>query len=57
VQTRPTDLVDLSIGQADCAGQSDSFNEAEHIRPNFNGQKNNFAEISNKIYLDFKHHI
>jgi hypothetical protein len=44
MQAGPTNLMDAPIGQADCASQLDAFNEAKHIRPNFNGKKNNFAE-------------
>jgi hypothetical protein len=36
--------MDEPIGQTDCAGQSDAFNKAKHIRPDFNSQKNNFAD-------------
>jgi hypothetical protein len=45
MQTGPTNFVDVPIGQTDCAGQLDSFNKPKHIRPNFNGQKNNSAEV------------
>jgi hypothetical protein len=40
VQTGPTNLMDVPIGQTDCAGQLDAFHKAEYIRPNFNRQKN-----------------
>jgi hypothetical protein len=40
MQAGPTNLVDVPIGQTDCAGQFDAFYKAEHIRPNFNSQKN-----------------
>jgi hypothetical protein len=44
VQTGPTNFLDAPIGQTDHTGQLDAFYKAEHIRPNFNGQKNNNAK-------------
>jgi hypothetical protein len=45
VQMGPTNLMDEPIGQADCAGQLDTSDKAQHVHPNLNGQKNYFAKI------------
>jgi hypothetical protein len=50
MQTGPTNLVDESVGQTDCAGQLDTSNEAKYIHPHFNGHPNNhFPKIENGI--------
>jgi hypothetical protein len=43
MQTGPANFVDFPIDKTNVAGQLDAFDEAEHIQPNFNGQKNNFS--------------
>jgi hypothetical protein len=51
MQTGPTELVQMTIGQADCFGQSDAPNEVQHIQPNFNRhQNNNFSEFQMECY-------
>jgi hypothetical protein len=54
VNMRPTNLVDLKIGQTD-AGQLDAFNKTEHIRPDNNVHANSFAEKKkwHFYYTDF----
>jgi hypothetical protein len=42
MQTGPTNFKDFIVGKANAAGQLDSFDEAEHVHPNFNGHQNNF---------------
>jgi hypothetical protein len=49
MQTGPTNLVNASIGQTDGVGQFNAFNEADNIHPNFDGQKNYFAEMNMEI--------
>jgi hypothetical protein len=45
MQTGPTNGVNMPIGQTNGSGQLDSFDEAQHIHPNFHSHINKFPEI------------
>jgi hypothetical protein len=55
MQTGPANFIDFKVDQTNGAGQLDASDKAEHINPNFNGQKNEFSELkgNNIISADY----
>jgi hypothetical protein len=45
MQMGPANFVDFEVDQTNVAGQLDASDEAEHIHPNLNGQKNDFSKL------------
>jgi hypothetical protein len=57
MQTGPANFIEFKVGKTNAAGQLDAFDEAEHIHPNFNGQKNDFPKIKRNTLFTLKYTI